>query len=110
MSIKEILQYALVFLPIVALVEGAGLSLLWAWFIVPTFGLPALTITRAIGIALLVTTLFGQTLVGAQHHFAQKTRIVILDISIRVGGALLWGLLLYRVVPGIPSFFSLPAK
>lgn len=35
------------------LVEGLVAKQLWAWFIVPTFGLSALTVAQAIGIGLL---------------------------------------------------------
>jgi uncharacterized membrane protein len=38
-----------------ALYSGYVLSVLWAWFVVPTFGLPALTIPVAIGLALIVS-------------------------------------------------------
>lgn len=34
-------------------VEGFVLMKLWAWFIIPTFGLPALSIPVAIGICLI---------------------------------------------------------
>ena len=35
--------------------SGLVLSLLWAWFFVPSFGLPPLSIPNAIGVALVVT-------------------------------------------------------
>ena len=34
--------------------NGFVLTLLWAWFIVPTFNLPALTLAPAIGVPLVV--------------------------------------------------------
>ena len=40
--------------------EGFVFMKLWAWFVVPMFGLPALTIPVAIGIALLVGFLTHQ--------------------------------------------------
>lgn len=40
--------------------EGFVLMKLWAWFVIPTFGLPALTIPIAIGISLLVGFLAHQ--------------------------------------------------
>jgi len=36
---------------------GIVLRMLWAWFIVPTFGLPSLSIPVAIGIGLMMTFL-----------------------------------------------------
>ena len=35
------------------LVHGYVLSLLWAWFMVPQFGLPALSLASAIGVSLV---------------------------------------------------------
>lgn len=40
-----------------AMMNGWALSKLWSWFIVKTFGLPALTIPSAIGVAMVVTYL-----------------------------------------------------
>ena len=34
--------------------EGWALTVLWGWFIVPTFGLPSLRIPYAIGLSLVV--------------------------------------------------------
>ena len=45
------------------LLDGWALSLLWGWFIVPTFNAPELTLAPAIGLALVVrylTTHFEQ--------------------------------------------------
>ncbi|MCP3017986.1 hypothetical protein [Cupriavidus basilensis] len=35
------------------ILKGWALSVVWAWFIVPTFALPALTIPQAIGISIV---------------------------------------------------------
>ena len=35
--------------------NGYVLSVLWGWFVVPTFGVPKLSVTAAIGIALVVS-------------------------------------------------------
>lgn len=60
-SILKPIAGILLVVPGVALLIGASamwrgyvLSILWAWFIVPTFGLPALSIPFAIGLALVV--------------------------------------------------------
>lgn len=34
--------------------SGWAVTILWGWFVAPTFGLPALTITQAAGICLLL--------------------------------------------------------
>jgi hypothetical protein len=36
------------------IVNGWALSLLWAWFVVPIFELPALSLMQAIGIAMII--------------------------------------------------------
>jgi len=43
------------------LLRGWVLSILWRWFMVPTLGLPALSIPQAIGIALVVGMLTHQS-------------------------------------------------
>lgn len=40
--------------------EGFVLSKMWGWFLVPTFGLPAITIPVAIGICLIAAFLTHQ--------------------------------------------------
>lgn len=44
----------------VTILNGWVLSVLWAWFLVPSFGLPALKIPAAIGIATVVGMLTSQ--------------------------------------------------
>jgi hypothetical protein len=41
--------------------KGYVLTVLWAWFVVPTFGLPALAIAPAIGLAMVVSFLTHQS-------------------------------------------------
>lgn len=41
--------------------NGYALSVLWGWFVVPTFGAPALGVVPAIGIAMVVGYLTHQT-------------------------------------------------
>lgn len=40
-----------------ALINGYVLSMLWAWFMVPLFRLPSLSVVGAMGLALIVTYL-----------------------------------------------------
>lgn len=51
--------FYLVMLPLV-LLEGWVLTKLWAWFVVPVFGLPSLGILAAAGIALVAGLLTHQ--------------------------------------------------
>ncbi len=48
------------FFALSCLYSGFALSVLWGWFIVPTFNLPALNIASAIGISLIVSYLTHQ--------------------------------------------------
>ena len=45
-----------------ALLRGWVLSILWGWFVVPTFNLPQLSIPIAIGLALVVGFLAHQSI------------------------------------------------
>ena len=58
--------------------EGFVLMKLWGWFIVPTFGLPALTIAVAIGLALTVSFL--------THQMRAKTDESSTDVAARLFG------------------------
>lgn len=41
-----------------AVIRGVTLSILWSWFMVPVFGLPALSIASAIGLCLVAGYIF----------------------------------------------------
>lgn len=57
------------FVVVSTLLNGYVLSVLWRWFMVPTLGLPALSIPQAIGIALVVGMLTHQS---SQHYPENK--------------------------------------
>jgi len=59
--------------------RGFVLSILWAWFAVPIFGLPALSITAAIGVALVIGFLVYQ------HQHYEDTRSDYQKIASSVG-------------------------
>ncbi len=42
--------------------NGWALSVMWGWFVVPLFGLPALSIPAAIGLSMVVGMLTHQTM------------------------------------------------
>lgn len=50
----------LVVLVIAAILNGWALATLWLWFVVPLFGLPALTVPYAVGLGLIVNFLTYQ--------------------------------------------------
>lgn len=52
-----------------ALIEGWVLSILWGWFMVPTLGLPVISVPQAIGIALVINMLTHQSY---NHHTEDK--------------------------------------
>ena len=46
-----------VFFYVAVVFNGYALSVLWGWFMVPTFGLPPLAVAPAIGVSLVVSFL-----------------------------------------------------
>ena len=55
-------------LPALALLNGWVLLCLWEWFVIPAFGVSAITIWQAIGIDLLVSLLTHQHQHGAEER------------------------------------------
>lgn len=53
--------------------RGYVLSVLWAWFAVPTFGLPVLSVTQAIGVAIVVAMLTHQGSTEKHSEEVQST-------------------------------------
>lgn len=53
--------FAIAAIVISAIMNGWALSVTWAWFIVPVFGLPTLTVVQAIGVALVAAILTHQS-------------------------------------------------
>lgn len=58
--------FVMVFGPII---NGYVLSVLWGWFIVPTFGVSALSIVPAIGVAIVVSSFACLT-----HHYKKEKK------------------------------------
>ena len=48
--------------------SGYALTILWAWFIVPTFGLPALNLPAAIGFAIVSAHLTRQYMLQTKQE------------------------------------------
>ena len=61
MDVAFVLLFGALGLPVLialsALWRGYVLSVLWGWFVVPAFGLPALSVPLAIGLSLIVSFL-----------------------------------------------------
>ena len=72
--------------------KGYVLTALWAWFVVPTFGLPALAIAPAIGIAMVVSFL---------THQSDASKEPDGDLSARMSRSIAHTLLMPALVLGI---------
>lgn len=55
MNALIVLAYLFVLFPLGVMWSGYALSKLWAWFLVPALGVPALSIPAAIGLAMVVS-------------------------------------------------------
>ena len=66
-SVVVVLAFVFGIVAVSWLLRGYVLSILWRWFMVPTLGLPALSIPQAIGIALVVGMLTHQS-----HHYPEN--------------------------------------
>jgi hypothetical protein len=67
-----------------ALWRGYVLTVLWAWFAVPTFGLPALHLAPAIGLSLLVSFLTHQVDMHQQEGEFSDRMLTAASASITV--------------------------
>lgn len=75
--------------------NGYALSILWAWFIIPTFSAPSLSIPAAIGISLVVAYLTKQEQPSdpARRDWTmwQTLACAVLTIILKPAGALFMG-------------------
>ena len=85
-----ILSVVLVALAVLlAIFGGYVLTVLWGWFIVPTFHLPPLTIPVALGLSTLAMTMNGTYSVLARIEEANRKKRDGLDNFIRTSSLLL---------------------
>jgi uncharacterized membrane protein SpoIIM required for sporulation len=71
-----------VFLTLAAvLIRGYCLSVLWGWFVVPIFGLPALTIAGALGLALVLNYFLRASKEGGGLTNVFSEAVVVLVIG-----------------------------
>lgn len=85
MALLAILGFGLV-LALSAWLRGYVLCVLWGWFIVDTFGLPALTIPQAIGLVLIIIFLTHHD-VRTDYKDGAVAKIVALVVA-PIGAAL----------------------
>lgn len=64
------------FIVALAVFHAWELRLLWGWFAVPLFGLPALTYAHAIGIRAIVASFQGSTQIKNEYLDSLSSRIV----------------------------------
>jgi len=72
--------------------SGYALSVLWAWFIVPAFGLPMLSIPAAIGVSMIVSYITHQTIPSDKEESSfEKITKGILEATMKPAFALGFG-------------------
>lgn len=71
--------------------SGLGLSVLWGWFVAPLFGLPALTIGQAYGLALVASALRGTKHTKTEDDFGVVIAKALLAAPISCGMLLFVG-------------------
>jgi len=72
-------------IPLTAILRGWVLTILWGWFVVPTFDMPQLTLAPAIGIALVVSYLTHQISSGKKDDRAASDQIGKMIVHAIVG-------------------------
>jgi hypothetical protein len=82
----------LALIPLSVIWRGYALTVLWAWFVAPTFGLPELAIAPAIGLSLVVRYL---------THQSDAVKTPEGDFGERMAKACAYALLLPLLVLGI---------
>lgn len=75
MIVFLVLVYLFVLMPLGVMWSGFALSKLWAWFLVPAFGVPPLSIPAAIGLALVVSYMTYQD-TNADEDKDTKERVI----------------------------------
>src|SRR5688572_29285692 len=80
-----------------AVLNGLALSVMWGWFIVPTFSLPQITIVQAIGIGMVVGFLTHQDIdcEPKKEDTNEKLSKAVAHVILRPLMALLFGGILH---------------
>jgi hypothetical protein len=80
-----------------AILNGFALSILWGWFMIPTFQLPEIGIVQAIGIGLVISFLTHQRMQSREGEDARKVlRNQITGALIQPIAALLLGWVVHK--------------
>lgn len=83
-----VIPYILVLIALASIFNGYVLSILWGWFMVPTFGLPVLSVAPAIGVALIVSYLTYQSIDTQEKDEDSTTKLVKSSIMVFIRAAL----------------------
>jgi hypothetical protein len=67
--------FGIILIPLLAIYHGWILTILWGWFVVPTFHLPELSIAVAIGLSLIVG-MFKSYSVGDNKNLTTEDKLV----------------------------------
>ena len=70
MAALIIIFWAITIIAFAAILRGYVLSVLWSWFVIPTFSLPPLSIPVAIGIGLILAFTTHQTSIKKEDKSA----------------------------------------
>ena len=89
---------AVVLMAFSSIFNGYALSVLWGWFMVPTFGLPELSVAPAIGIALVVgylTKQYNNSKTKKNESFGKELLKSALTAILKPSFALLFGYIVH---------------
>lgn len=64
------------------LLDGWVISVLWAWFMVPIFDLPTLTLVQAIGVGVVVSTFTARTTIYKNQEVSSATWIAVFTVPL----------------------------
>lgn len=94
-------QVALFILLLVSssLINGYTICTLWAWFAVPTFGLPSLTIAQALGLSLTVSYFSIQQTEKTEAGFTEKLIKAMTQIILKPAIFLSLGWIYLQFIP-----------
>ena len=78
---KDLRKHVILFClaPFIAVLDGWVFSLLWRWFIVRVFRVPALSIPEAIGIIFLVTWLTHQSKGKDDRELSERITLMVAE-------------------------------
>lgn len=76
-----------------AIVGGYTLSVMWGWFMVPQFGLPALSLAGSIGVKMVFVAVKGVNLIKKESKkpFDEQMLSIFIGLPFVYGVALLMG-------------------